>query len=113
MRSTLLFAALEASYAGATPILDSRQIGFHGTGTMTTYSATGCRTSNVLVQNVAVSSSCKVLDSPVDSVLFHGGTGAGGLPWIRESHNRALHSHNLLRTNQSTPMVTRAAVLRP
>lgn len=97
MRSAITIVALTATARGAaaSPILEDRQM-IPGNGSMTLYSGPGCRASDVLAQDVAIVSGCTTLDTPVDSVLFHGGTG-WPLGWNREIHPLYLLSEDRRR----------------
>jgi hypothetical protein len=89
MRSTVALVAL-AACASASPILYARQLFGLVNGTVTFYSELRCRA--ILVKSVIIKSGCITLDTPVDSVMFHGNTGSEGVPWERELNNHILTS---------------------
>jgi len=112
MQLAITLAALMAVGTGASPI-EARQ--FSGTGTMSIYSQPGCQASNVLAKDVAISTRCTTLDTPVASVMFHGSTGSGGIPFERELQSYPPHTgeHTGLTylQKQSTLTVTPVAVV--
>lgn len=110
MQLAIILAALIAVGTGDSPI-EARQ--FSGTGTMSLYSQPGCQASNLLAKDVTISTRCTTLDTPVASVMFHGGT--GNLPFERELQSYPPHTgeHTGLTylQKQSTLTVTPVAVV--
>lgn len=96
MRSTITLAILQIIGAGATPILDVRQVALLRNGSMSLYSEPSCHASNILAKNITVATGCTILDTPVESVMLHrGSTFAGfeGIHWYRELYIHVLNSN--------------------
>jgi len=83
MQLATILAALMTAGARASPI-ETRQFPFHGNGSISLYSEPGCRDSNVLAKDVEIFSGCNILNMPVASVKFNGGTPVGTLPVTSE-----------------------------
>lgn len=79
MQSTVALVLVTALATSATPTLDNRQFPPAGNGAMSTY--TGSRCGALLAKDARVTTSCTVLDPPVDSVIFHGATDASSFGW--------------------------------